>query len=361
MNNTVPLISDTIYYIISAVLVLGVLLGIYLMSKVNSSVKGNTISAVSMVLAIITVLLKYEVFSAQQLIFVVLGLAIGSVIGLIISKKVKMIQMPQVVALLNGFGGGASAIVGAVTIAKSGFEKVTSVLAVVVGTVTLIGSLVAASKLQGIISPRPKVYKGHKLITTCTLILSIVACILPLFIRDKVISVIILVFAIVVAALFGYFFSIRVGGADMPITISLLNSFSGVAGSIAGLAIGDALLVAIGGIVGASGLILTQIMCRAMNRHLFDILLGKTSVTAKPAPVANKTESEDNKTETEQVVDKKITPAEEAADILKDAKNIIIIPGYGMALGQAQSLVKQLSDKLEANGANVRFAIHPVA
>ena len=350
--------SDIVYYVISGILVLGVLTGIYLMSKVKSSVKGNSISAVSMALAIITVLIKYEVFGVNKLAFVFAGILIGSVAGAFIAKKVKMIQMPQTVALLNGFGGGASAIVGAITIASNGFEEVTSVLAVVVGVVTLVGSLIAASKLQGLISPRPKVYKGHKFITTATLILSIACCVAAPFLKGAA-SYALLAAAVVFSGLFGYFFSIRVGGADMPITISLLNSFSGVAGSIAGLAIGDALLVAVGGIVGASGLILTQIMCRAMNRHLFDILLGKTSAPSAQAPKAAPEKKEEKPAEPEKKA--ALTPAQEAAEVLGSAKNVIIIPGYGMALGQAQSLVKQLSDKLEANGANVRFAIHPVA
>ena len=351
--------SNTVYYIISGVLVLGVLLGIYLMSKVRSSVAGNSISAVSMALAIITVLIKYEVFAANQLAFVIVGLLIGAAAGIAITVKVKMIQMPQTVALLNGFGGGASAIVGAITVANNGFEEVTSILAVVVGMVTLVGSLIAAAKLQGLISPRPKVYPGHKFITTATLILSIACCVAAPFLKGTA-AYILLAAAFVFSGLFGYFFSIRVGGADMPITISLLNSFSGVAGSIAGLAIGDALLVAVGGIVGASGLILTQIMCRAMNRHLFDILLGKTSAPSKPAPKAVEEKKEEKKAE-EPEADAKLSPEDEAAKVLNNAKNVIFIPGYGMALGQAQSLVKQLSDKLEANGANVRFAIHPVA
>ena len=150
--------------------------------------------------------------------------------------------------------------------------------------------------------------------------------------------------------MFGLLFTIRVGGADMPITISLLNSFSGVAGSIAGLAIGDALLVAVGAIVGSSGLLLTQIMCKAMNRSLMDILLGKTTIAAKSI-------------EKKQVEVKSIKEdvKESYLELIRKAKNVIIVPGYGMAIAQAQHLVKNLSDKLKTNGATVRYAIHPVA
>jgi NAD(P) transhydrogenase subunit beta len=150
--------------------------------------------------------------------------------------------------------------------------------------------------------------------------------------------------------LFGIAFSIRVGGADMPITISLLNSLSGVAGGIAGIAISDPLLTSIGGIVGASGLILTQIMCRAMNRSLVDILLGKTSVNTGAAV----SDAAEEKQEEEKA-------GLSAEDIIRNAKKVIIVPGYGMAISQAQSLVKILCDRLEEKGVEVKFAIHPVA
>ena len=155
-----------------------------------------------------------------------------------------------------------------------------------------------------------------------------------------------------------YVFAIRVGGADMPITISLLNSLSGVAGAVAGMAIGHILLVAVGGIVGASGLLLTQIMCRAMNRNLIDILTGKTS--AKKQKVETKEQTAPSEVKAEKT-DPSITKKKTAADVLASAKSVIIVPGYGMALAQAQHLVKQLADQLELNGAEVKYAIHPVA
>jgi NAD(P) transhydrogenase subunit beta len=173
------------------------------------------------------------------------------------------------------------------------------------------------------------------------------------------------IFCLLVTGFFGVAFAVRVGGADMPITISLLNSFSGVAAGIAGLAIADPLLVAIGGVVGASGLLLTQIMCRAMNRRLGDILLGKTSEAGKSA-LREAMAALDSETAVgdEAAADdppRESAPRDNPASILLAARDVIIVPGYGMALAQAQSLVKQLADVLEANGAAVRYAIHPVA
>jgi len=194
------------------------------------------------------------------------------------------------------------------------------------------------------------VLKNHQLISIILLVL--MGAMIPLGVICSDFAIFFLIGAIVFSTLFGIAFTIRVGGADMPITISLLNSLSGVAGAIAGLAIGDVLLVAVGGIVGASGLLLTQIMCKAMNRKLFDILLGKAKKINKAdvkaqvvAPIVQET------------AEVKADPV----DILKNAKNVIIVPGYGMAIAQAQHLVKQMADALHANGAKVRYAIHPVA
>ena len=353
----------TIYYVLCAVLSLLVLLGISMMSKVKTAVAGNILSAASVLVGIVATLLFNDIVSAWS---IYVYIAIGALIGGMLSARVKMIEMPQLVALLNGVGGLASALVGILTLAGIGvtggsyvlFSNVTSVLAVVVGMVTLTGSLVAAGKLHNRISQRPVVWKNHSAILNAGLLVLAVTVIYTLFV-GKVLSPsvdisIILVVSIVVSALFGYAFSIRVGGADMPITISLLNSLSGVAGAIAGMAIGDILLVSVGGIVGASGLFLTQIMCRSMNRSLMDILTGKTSVASKPAVKTSTVAAAPQKSVAGGL---KPTPCE----MLQSAGSVILVPGYGMALAQAQHLVRQLADKLEENGASVKYAIHPVA
>ncbi|OJV34717.1 MAG: hypothetical protein BGO33_10110 [Bacteroidia bacterium 43-41] len=355
--------TSTLYYIICAVLSVTVLLGISMMSKVKTAVWGNIISAISVFTGIVVTLLYNQIISVGSIyVYMLIGIIIGSTFAV----RVKMIQMPQLVALLNGVGGLASALVGILTLLGVGqlvsdfpvFSDVTAVLAIVVGIVTLVGSLVAAGKLHRLLSQRPVVWKNHSVVLNLSLVLLAVSVIYAAFVGNVFGSstdvTIILLISIVVSALFGFAFSIRVGGADMPITISLLNSLSGVAGAIAGMAIGDILLVSVGGIVGASGLFLTQIMCRSMNRNLMDILTGKTTIKKSSSPV------EEIK---EEVSEKQPENRGNLSDgeILKAAKSVIIVPGYGMALAQAQHWVRQLADKLAANGADVRYAIHPVA
>ena len=348
--------SNLVYYIVCGVLVCGVLGGIAMMSRVKTAVAGNALSAACTAAAIFVTLYKYHLLTQAGLW---VCLALGLAVGIVGAYRVKMIQMPQAVALLNGFGGAASALVAAVSLMEglTGiFSLVTAGLALAVGMITLTGSLIAAGKLQKLISQRPVVWRGHSAIVGFSIVLTAVTVVLTAVPAVPVWASILL--CLCFSGFFGVAFAIRVGGADMPITISLLNSLSGVAGAIAGMAIGDPLLVAIGGVVGASGLLLTQIMCRAMNRHLGDILLGKTSAPAKrekaePAAAAKEAQA----VPTEQAACEKASPAE----ILRQAKDVIIVPGYGMALAQAQQTVKLLADRLEARGAQVRFAIHPVA
>ena len=357
--------TPTLYYVVCAVLSVTVLLGISMMSRVKTAVRGNIISAASVLAGIVVTLLYNRIASVGSIyVYMLVGVVIGSAFAV----RVKMIQMPQLVALLNGVGGLASALVGILTLLGVGqwvsdfpvFSNVTAVLAIVVGVITLVGSLVAAGKLHKLLSQRPVIWKNHAAVLNFSLIVLTVSVVYSAF-AGNVFGLpadvaLILLISIAFSALFGFAFSIRVGGADMPITISLLNSLSGVAGEIAGMAISDILLVSVGGIVGASGLFLTQIMCRSMNRSLMDILTGKTSVSGKkvvqPQPVMGEPKGE---TSDEQ------SGKPSAGEILRNARSVIIVPGYGMALAQAQHLVRQLADKLEANGAEVRYAIHPVA
>ncbi|UTD12834.1 NAD(P)(+) transhydrogenase (Re/Si-specific) subunit beta [Treponema denticola] len=369
--------TDTVYYIICGVLSIGVLLGINMMSKVKSAVKGNRLSAICMLAAVCVTLYKYQIFSAGMMWA---GLAIGAAIGIYLTIKVEMITMPQTVALLNGLGGAASAVAALLTLAavnsQAGiFAIVTGGIALAVGALTFSGSLIAAGKLHKLLPQKPTVLPAHQALTTISF-LGMIAFIVLLPIKPEL-MIIISVAGLVISLLFGIFFAIRVGGADMPITISLLNSTSGVAASIAGMAIGDILLVSVGGIVGASGLLLTQIMCRAMNRSLASILFSKAAKPAQPAkPVQSASSSASAPKEASEAKPQQMGEAKPAQQELtatghadksqlpswfSDAKEVIFIPGYGMALSQAQGLVKQLADKLESMGKNVRFAIHPVA
>ena len=377
--------------LISAILAVLVLAGISMMSKVRTAVAGNLLSAFAMLCGIVGTLFFAGVVSVWT---IYVSILIGALIGCLLAARVQMIQMPQTVALFNGLGGGASALVGLLSVhGDSAFVRFTALLAVAVGMVTLVGSLIAAGKLHRVLPQKPVVWKGHALCTLLFLVLTLAFVVAGTFAHGAGLTVC-LVGAFVSASLFGLWFSLRVGGADMPITISLLNSLSGVAGSIAGMAIGDVFLVAVGGIVGASGLLLTQIMCRAMNRKLMSILMGGTMKPSTPTPAIEENENEEL---VQRIMDleKKIkeleamvadlearvqaldgqlnaapapapvaAPVEEAptaASVLSKAKDVIIVPGYGMALAQAQHQVRQLADKLESRGARVRFAIHPVA
>ena len=358
------IMTTTIYLIICAILSVLVLAGISMMSKVKTAVQGNFLSAISVLAGIVITLSYNNIVSVGSIYIYIL---IGSLIGSVLARKVKMIEMPQLVALLNSIGGLASALVGILTLLGVGiiessypvFSNITAVLAIIVGVVTFVGSLVAAGKLHKLLPQRPIIWKGHSTILNISIVLLLASVILTAFIGriagTSMDLAIIFAISIGVSTLFGYAFSIRVGGADMPITISLLNSLSGVAGAIAGMAIGDILLVSVGGIVGASGLFLTQIMCRSMNRSLMDILTGKTSV-ARPS-----SKNVGAIKDTIQLAPSGAEKQSNTSEILNNAKSVIIVPGYGMALAQAQHQVKQLADKFENNGAEVKYAIHPVA
>jgi len=417
-------------------LTLGILYGIHLMSSPKTAVRGNAIGAGAMAAAIILTLLHNGIVSLQILW---LSILVGSLIGVWIAQRVKMIQMPETVAFLNGFGGGASALVALMVLLQGGdvsaFSRATAVLALAVGGLTFSGSLIAGGKLSQWIRQKPVTYPGHSLIANLSILAMLALVLLAAWSGDGLVWVTLL--TLLVSLFFGVWFTIRVGGADMPISISLLNSFSGVAGAIAGLAIYDPLLVAVGGIVGASGLLLTQIMCRAMNRSLLEILTGRTTmpnqgagsglgkntnvaaagkrtVLEQPGPVkagVEKTSLEKTglvktslvktglvKTGAEKAATasaslgsnslentslestspgstiptstrlegadpekSELEKAGTARGMLQAAKRVVIIPGYGMALAQAQGEVKQLADLLEKQGKEVSFAIHPVA
>jgi NAD/NADP transhydrogenase beta subunit len=354
--------SDTVYFVLCAILALGVLIGLSMLSKVKTAVTGNMISILCTAGAIVITMFKYELLSAIGLwICLVLGL----LVGVYWSFTLKMIQMPQVVALLNSFGGAAAALVAIVTMLDVAplptFALITAALALVVGTLTFTGSVVAAGKLHKLISQKPIIWKGHQAITTISLVLTLAAMVLMCIPSVPLPASVI--FGILISGFFGIAFTVRVGGADMPITISLLVSLSGVADGIAGMAISNILLVSLGGIVGASGLLLTKIMCMAMNRSLSDILMGRTSVQPSAEAPFLKTAPAGTQ-DSEPVQDDSVSEGEPTDDVMKllqQAKNVIIVPGYGMALAQAQQKVKVLADKLEARGASVDFAIHPVA
>jgi len=352
VNIMAIMISQTEYYIISSVLALCVMFGLFLMSKVENAKLGNAISATAVLIGVIVSLVKYDILPIW---IVYVCLAIGIIFGITLAIKIKMIQMPQLIALLNGLGGLSSLIVGGYALFGIGtdqknFSDVAAMFAIVIGGLTFMGSMIAAGKLHRVIKQKPTIFKMHQQILVILVAMMAVVMVLR-FAVDFNLTLSLLLF-VVLSFAFGVLFAIRIGGADMPIVISLLNSLSGVAAAISGLAIGDVLLVSIGGIVGASGLLLTQIMCRAMNRHLFEILSGKTTTKI----IIDKEKDEPSELSEEIVQENK-----DFIEIVKTAKEIIIVPGYGMAVAQAQHILKQVSDTLKKQGSNVRFAIHPVA
>jgi NAD(P) transhydrogenase subunit beta len=367
--------SDLTFYIVSGILTAGFLLGIAWMGKIKTAVPGNALSAACVGLAVVMAAVRYELFLLTWAGIIL----IGTGFGVIWAARVKMIAMPQTVALFNGFGGAASAIVGIMTVWDNNvyigrfdswyssammiigpkisvFELVVSGLAIAIGVTTLTGSLIAAAKLSGKMKQKPAVWPWHQAITTVALVLSAACAGLAAF--RGIPAWAIAAASVLFSGFFGIAFAIRVGGADMPITISLLNSLSGVAVSAAGMAVGDPLLVATGGIVGAAGLILTQNMCKAMNRSLREILTGRTAGTSPAMAVVGDAVLSVPPESVETGAGGVSPPLQ---DILKTAKRVIIVPGYGMALAQAQTLVKELADALKRNGASVDFAVHPVA
>ncbi len=345
-------LSSTNYYIVSGILVALVLLGIYLMSKVKFARLGNIISGFAVLGAIINTLIYYDIIDIWALY---IYMTIGALIGTILALKIKMISMPQMIAILNGLGGLASMIVSGFAVKDTNalldiFPYITAYLGFFIGLVTFVGSIIAGLKLQRVLPQKPIHFNGYQVILTITLAVFAASLFVPLF--SYVNPWIILGAGLIIGTLFSIVFTMKIGGADMPIVISLLNSFSGVAGALSGLAILDPLLVSVGAVVGASGLLLTQIMCKAMNRSLLDILLGKTSMNSSSQP----------KEIVEYINEEAIIKnTRNPIDILKEAKSVIIVPGYGMAIAQAQALVKELQDYFTSNGASVKYAIHPVA
>lgn len=315
--------------------------------------QGNLLAAVGMLLAVVATLLDQQVLNYQMIFG---GLAIGSVVGAIAAQRVAMTAMPQMVGLLNGLGGLASALVAVAEFWRLlGTSQVISLdanisilLSVFIGGVTFTGSMVAFAKLQGLISGSPITFPLQQPINILLLIGFIVASVyliatpenLPVFLALVGISL-----------LLGFLFVIPIGGGDMPVVISLLNSLSGLAASAAGFVVMNNMLIIAGALVGASGLILTQIMCKAMNRSLISVLFG---AFGKAGAAGGGAAAQIDKTV------HSIDP-EEGAMMLGYARSVVIVPGYGMAVAQAQHTVRELGDQLERLGVEVKYAIHPVA
>jgi H+-translocating NAD(P) transhydrogenase subunit beta len=354
-HTLVPLI-----YLVSAVLFI---LGLKRLSKVKTARSGNAIAALAMLLAIVGTLLELGWIDYRWILG---GIAVGSVVGGVAAIRVQMTSMPEMVALFNGFGGAASTLIalsifwnrviekkaqGTVATNLGHVEVITACLSILIGSITLTGSLIAFLKLQ------EKLKKGQPILLPARHVINLVLIFLSVALsiwfgysahtpQDTIVAILGLT---LVSSILGITLVIPIGGADMPVVVSLLNSYSGVAASAAGFVIGNPILIIAGAMVGAAGLILTNIMCVAMNRSLINVLLGGFGQQAEVSK---------DKSEYKQVTS---CGSEEAAMMLENAESVAIIPGYGLAVAQAQHAVRELADLLKKRGAKVIYAIHPVA
>jgi NAD(P) transhydrogenase subunit beta len=329
------------------------IVGLKRLSSPATARSGNITGAMGMLLAVVVTLLDRQIVSFT---WIIAGLVIGGVAGAIFARQVRMTAMPQMVAIFNGLGGGASALVAGEEYLRisegyavaTGETITTIVLSVVIGAVTLSGSLIAFGKLQELITGRAVVFPLQKAINGLLFAgIVVVGGILVFSPPDGP-----LFLALAVAALvLGVLLVIPIGGADMPVVIALLNSYSGLAAAATGFVLDNYVLIISGALVGASGLILTRIMCVAMNRSLANVFFG--GVGAGPVAVAG------GPAAGEQPV-REVT-ADDAAVLVGYARSVVVVPGYGMAVAQAQHHVRELADLLEARGVDVKYAIHPVA
>ncbi len=317
--------------------------GLKMLGSPDTARKGNGISAIGMLVAIVAALLDQGIVQYQ---FILGGMIVGGAVGAIAARTVAMTSMPEMVALFNGVGGAASGLVGlsALSLEGSSFTYITIILSILIGGVTFTGSLVAYGKLSETIGSGAVTFGGQKFVNGL-IVIGILAS-AAMFVMDPT-DTNMLYTVVGLSLLFGIMVVIPIGGADMPVVISLLNSYSGLAACAAGFAVDNNVLIVAGSLVGASGIILTQIMCKAMNRSLSNVLFsGFASVST---------------TVTEVEGEIKPISVEDAYYVLEAATNVAIIPGYGMAVAQAQHVVKELMELLEANGCEVNYGIHPVA
>lgn len=341
MNDTVT----NLVYLISAVFFI---FGLKNLSSAKTARRGNLLAAIGMAIAIIVTLLDRHILDFT---YIIAGVIIGAAIGAVSARKVQMTAMPQMVAIFNGFGGGASTLVAMAEYFRMTGQpevsvSVTLVLSILIGTVTLTGSYIAFAKLQGVMRSAPVVFP---LQTPLNFILLAGALIVGVLFVIGVGGTSGLLEVVVIAAVLGVLLVIPIGGADMPVVISLLNSYSGLAAAMTGFVLSNNVLIISGALVGASGIILTNIMCKAMNRSLANVLFGAVGVEMGTAVGGEERPRVTGYT------------AEDAAMVMESASSVIVVPGYGLAVAQAQHVLQEMAVLLEKNGTQVRYAIHPVA
>ena len=348
-------IGTEITYMVSAVLFI---YGLKMLSKPTTAVRGNIVSGIGMAMAIALTLFNRDIVSYE---WIIIGGAIGSIIGAVAALRVPMTSMPGFVAFFNGTGGLASMLVGwsdyHIRTTGQGYGAMNldefvlllaTFLAILIGGVTFSGSMIAYAKLEEKMKSKPILFKSQQIVNALVLggllligigymVFPNAGWVYPLFIV-----------AMVLANILGILVTIPIGGADMPVVICLLNSYSGMAGCASGFVLNNTVLIVAGSLVGASGIILTRIMCKAMNRSLANVLFSGFGSAEGAVSASVQGEA-------------KALSAEDAYFVLESAGSVVFVPGYGMAVAQAQHVVRELSDLLQKNGTDVRFAIHPVA
>ena len=345
-------------YLVSAICFI---YGLKMLSHPKTARNGNMIATLGMLIAIVTTVLSGTMLNIKM---IAIAMVVGSIIGAFFAIRVEMTQMPQLVAIFNGFGGGASALVASSEFIKNsdslftpGTEVsmlllVSIILSLLIGTLTFTGSFIAFGKLQGLVTTKPVTFTGQQLFNAIIAVVIIIASyMVPTYGLNSFYTIVFL------SGLLGILLVIPIGGADMPVVISLLNSYSGIAAAMTGFVLygageqsaGSALIIC-GSLVGASGMILTQIMCKGMNRSLANVIFGAVGGD----------DSSGDSSEGQQLNIKSYS-TEEAAMIFDAAEKIIVVPGYGLAVAQAQHAVREVAEFLEDKGKKVLYAIHPVA
>jgi NAD(P) transhydrogenase subunit beta len=341
-----------------AYLVTGVcfIMGLRYMNTPKTARLGNTVSIAGMAIALLATGLQLDWSSTWWIALI--GLGAGAAVGIYAARAVKMTAMPQMVAIFNGAGGGAAAMVATAEFLKndpsttivSPEAGITSVLTAIIGAISFTGSIIAYLKLQEVMTGRPIVYPGQQVVNG---LLALIAVGGLVFVALNVATLPAFFAALAAAAVLGVLFVLPIGGADMPVVISLLNSFTGLAAALTGFALGNNVLIISGALVGASGTLLTLMMGKAMNRSVANVLFGAFGAVKKASgagPVSSSTGG---------VV--RESSVDDVATMLAYARQVIVVPGYGMAVAQAQHSVRELADQLEKKGVEVKYAIHPVA
>ena len=339
---SIDLIANLAYILAAALFIFG----LKMLGSPATAKRGNLLSSTAMLIAVVSGLISADVVSYE---IIVGGMLVGGVVGALAARLVAMTSMPEMVALFNGSGGASSLLVGWATLYlgtsdTTTFTAATIVLAILIGGLTFTGSLIAYGKLSERINSAAVVFPMQRFLNAAIL-LGIVICAVMFCLEPSATSP--YLYALLgLALVLGVMAVIPIGGADMPVVISLLNSYSGIAACAAGFAVGNNILIVAGALVGASGIILTNIMCKAMNRSLTNVLFSGFGAVKSAKAVEGEV---------------KPVSVEDAYYILEAASNVCFVPGYGMAVAQAQHVVKELGKILEANGCEVSYAIHPVA